>query len=201
LPIDFMLINYLVIIIAYLFGSLAGAIVVCYFLRLPDPRTQGSGNPGATNVLRQNGKLAAALTLLIDVFKGISAVAIAHWLTSTAAILAGATLAVFLGHLYPIFFGFRGGKGVATAGGALLILDWQAGLAILGTWLLMALLFRYASLAAVVSALLAPIYMFWFTGIWEYVAVTIIMSGLLIWRHRSNLHNLWIGAEDKIGEA
>ena len=188
----------LFIILAYLVGSLSGALIVSKIMGIPDPRTQGSGNPGATNVLRHGGKKAAVITLCLDVFKGVVAVLGAKFGAASDLILAGVTLAVFLGHLYPIFFKFRGGKGVATAFGALLALVWPVSLAALLTWLIMALLFRYSSLAAILAAILTPGYMFWFSGVWEYVFVSFIISTLLIWRHRSNIRNLLIGKEDKI---
>jgi glycerol-3-phosphate acyltransferase PlsY len=194
-----MLINSLLIICAYLLGSISGAIVVCKLGGLPDPRTHGSGNPGATNILRQSGKKAALITLFVDIFKGIIAVLVAKIFTTDVVVLAGVTLAVFVGHLYPIFFQFRGGKGVATAFGALAMLAWQVGLAALATWLIMAALFRYSSLAAISTAILTPAYMFWFTGVGEYVVMSFIVTGLLIWRHRSNIHNLLAGIEKKIG--
>ncbi len=195
-----MIINSLLILSAYLIGSISGAMIVCKVMGLPDPRTQGSGNPGATNVLRYNGKKAALITLCLDVFKGILAVWIAKWVTHEAIILANVALAVFLGHLYPIFFNFRGGKGVATAFGALLILAWPVSLSALATWLGMAFIFRYSSLASIVAAILTPVYMFWFTSLLEYTLIAFIISGLLVWRHRSNIHNLLNGKEDKIGE-
>lgn len=195
-----MVINGLILLGAYLLGSLSGALIICTLLRLPDPRTQGSGNPGATNVLRHGGKHAALLTLIVDVLKGVIAVLIAHWLTSSAMILSGAALAVFLGHLYPIFFHFRGGKGVATAFGALVTLIWPVGLLALATWLSVAVLFRYSSLAAIITAALTPVYMYGFVGNRYYVASNLIMSSLLIWRHRSNIHHLLTGQEDKISD-
>jgi glycerol-3-phosphate acyltransferase PlsY len=186
--------------LAYLIGSISGALIVSNLMNLQDPRTFGSGNPGATNVLRSSGKKAAIMTLGIDVFKGMLAVLIAQFWSDDAMVLAGVTLAVFLGHLYPIFFQFRGGKGVATAFGALLVLAWQVGLAVLATWLFIAILFRYSSLAAISAAILTPAYLFWFLPGWEYLVMSFIMSGLLIWRHRSNIHNLLTGREDKIDE-
>ena len=194
-----MLIGSLLIICAYLLGSISGAIIVCKLGGLPDPRTQGSGNPGATNILRQSGKKAALITLFMDIFKGIIAVLVAKFFTTDTLVLAGVTLAVFVGHLYPIFFQFRGGKGVATAFGALMMLAWQVGLAALATWLIMVALFRYSSLAAISTAILIPAYMFWFTGVGEYIVMSFIVTGLLIWRHRSNIHNLLAGIENKIG--
>ena len=195
-----MLIDSLLIICAYLLGSISGAIIVCKLGGLPDPRTQGSGNPGATNILRQSGnKKAALITLFVDIFKGIIAVLVAKIFTIDTMVLAGVTLAVFVGHLYPIFFQFRGGKGVATAFGAFVMLAWQVGLAALATWLIMATLFRYSSLAAISTAILIPAYMFWFTGVGEYIIMSFLVTGLLIWRHRSNIHNLLAGIENKIG--
>lgn len=194
-----MLISSLLIICAYLLGSISGAIIVCKLGGLPDPRTQGSGNPGATNILRQSGKKAALITLFVDIFKGIIVVLVAKNFTTDTMVLAGVTLAVFVGHLYPIFFQFRGGKGVATAFGALTMLAWQVGLAALATWLIMTALFRYSSLAAISTAILTPAYMFWFTGVGEYIVMSFIVTGLLIWRHRSNIHNLLAGIEKKIG--
>jgi acyl phosphate:glycerol-3-phosphate acyltransferase len=193
-----MLIGSLLIILAYLIGSISGALIVCRMMGLPDPRTQGSGNPGATNVLRHGGKKAALITLCLDILKGIIAVWIAKMVTTEVVILAGVTAAVFLGHLYPIFFQFRGGKGVATAFGAFLALTWPVALATLATWLIIALLFRYSSLAAITTAIFTPAYMFWFTGVLEYIVMSFIISALLLWRHRSNIHNLLTSQEDKI---
>ena len=196
-----MLINSFLIILAYLIGSISGAIITTKLMALPDPRTQGSGNPGATNVLRNGGKKAALFTLSIDILKGIIAVLIVTLITTTPLILAAATLAVFLGHLYPIFFQFKGGKGVATAFAALLILAWPVALVALLTWIIMALVFRYSSLSALTAAIMTPISMFWLTPYWEYTLVSIIICGFLIWRHRSNIQNLWNGKEDKIGSS
>ncbi len=196
-----MLTNTSLLIFAYLIGSISGALIVCQFMGLPDPRNQGSGNPGATNVLRHNGKQAALITLVIDVLKGMVAVLVTQLITSSHLILASAGLMAFLGHLYPIFFKFRGGKGVATALGILLIWVWPVGLATLATWLLILIRFRYVSLASISAAIVTPAYMFWFTGIPEYTLVSFIMSSLLIWRHRSNIHNLLTGQEDKVNEA
>ena len=142
---------YLLIPAGYLFGSISTAIIVCKLMGLPDPRTQGSRNPGATNVARLGGKKAAALTLAGDMLKGLLPVTIAHALGSDATILAGTALAAFLGHLYPVFFGFQGGKGVATALGVIYGLYWPVGLLTSAVWLIMAVLFRYSSLAALVA--------------------------------------------------
>lgn len=184
---------------AYLLGSFSSAVIVCRLMGLPDPRTHGSGNPGATNVLRHGGKKAAVITLSLDILKGVIAVLTAKFITTSTEILAGVVFAVVLGHIYPIFFKFKGGKGVATAFGALTMLVWPVGLAILAVWLLMALLFRYSSLAALSAALTAPIFTFLLTGERNYLIMSGLVSGLLIWRHRSNIFNLLRGKEDKIG--
>lgn len=195
-----MLINSLLIIGAYLLGSISGAIVVTKLMNLTDPRTQGSGNPGATNVLRHSGKTAALLTLLIDINKAVVAVWIAILFTDNVNILAAVGLAAFLGHVYPIFFKFKGGKGVATTLGILLILTWQVGVAALVTWLMTALVFRYSSLAAILTAILTPVYMYFFTAELAYVVMSCIITVLLLLRHRSNIDNLLNGKEDKIGK-
>lgn len=188
----------LLIIAAYLFGSLSTAIITCKLMGLPDPRTQGSGNPGATNVLRHGGKKAAAITLLGDTLKGVIPVLIAQWLQATPLILSLTALAAFLGHLYPIFFKFKGGKGVATAFGVLVTLAWPVGLALLATWLAMAFLFKISSLSALTAACLSPLYMWWLAPEPEFITLSIILSCLLLWRHRSNIKNLIAGSEDKI---
>lgn len=195
-----MLINSLLIIGAYLLGSISGAILVTKLMNLTDPRTQGSGNPGATNVLRHSGKTAALLTLLIDINKAVVAVLIAKLFTDDVNILAAVSLAAFLGHLYPIFFNFKGGKGVATALGILLILTWQVGIAALATWLIVAIIFRYSSLSAISAAILTPVYMYFLTDELVYVGMSSIITTLLLWRHRSNIDNLLNGREDKIGK-
>jgi len=187
------------ILSAYLLGSLSGALLTCKLLQLPDPRTGGSGNPGATNVLRQNGRLAAFLTLVIDVLKAVIALWLAKFFTEVPLFLATVALAVWLGHLYPIFFQFRGGKGVATAFGIFLVLVWPVSLAALVTWLVMAFLFRYSSVAALTAALLTPVYMYGFTSQPPYLVLSLIISSLLIWRHRTNIRDLLSGRESKIG--
>lgn len=194
----FLLTDALLIIGAYLLGSLSTAIIVCRLMQLPDPRTQGSHNPGATNVLRYGGKSAAAITLLGDCLKGVLPLLAGHALGAAPLVLALTGLAAFLGHLYPIFFQFRGGKGVATALGALLGLAWPVALAVLGVWLAMTALFRTSSLSALTAAVLCPVFMAWLQPQREYLAVSIVISALLIWRHRSNIRNLLGGSEDKI---
>lgn len=186
------------IIAAYLLGSLSAAIITCKLMGLPDPRTQGSNNPGATNVLRVGGKKAAAITLFGDAIKGVIPVAAAQFFTTSPLILALVALAAFLGHLYPVFFGFRGGKGVATAFGAFVALAWPVGLALLSTWLIVAKVFKISSLSALVAASLSPLYMWLLAPEKEFMIVSIVIAVLLIWRHRSNIRNLLSGTETKI---
>ena len=191
-------INYLLIPGAYLLGSISAAIIVCKLMGLPDPRTQGSRNPGATNVARIGGKKAAALTLLGDMLKGLLPVLVAHALDAGALILAGTALAAFLGHLYPVFFGFQGGKGVATALGVSFGLHWPAGLAITGIWLVMAVVFRYSSLSALTAIALSPAVFYWLMPEPPVIAAMAILAVILFWRHRSNIANLLSGREGKI---
>jgi len=188
----------IMIFLAYLMGSLSAAIITCKFMSLPDPRTQGSRNPGATNVLRVGGKKAAAFTLSGDAIKGVIPVLIAQSMTASPLILALVALAAFLGHLYPVFFGFRGGKGVATAFGVLIAIAWPVGLALLGTWLLLAKLFKISSLSALITAALSPLYMWLFAPQTEFIILATVISILLIWRHRSNIRELIAGTEEKI---
>jgi glycerol-3-phosphate acyltransferase PlsY len=187
------------IIAAYLFGSISSAIIVCKLMRLPDPRTEGSKNPGATNVLRIGGKKAAIITLLGDMLKGFIPVLAAKWYGLDTLSLALVTFAAFLGHLYPIFFRFQGGKGVATLLGCLIALDSAIGLSVIATWLGVAMIFRYSSLSALIAAILAPFYAGYFTN-WTYAVTIAIMSSLLIYRHRGNIRNLFTGKETKIGQ-
>ena len=191
-------------VIAYLIGSVSFAVVVSRLYGLSDPRTYGSKNPGATNVLRSGNKAAAMLTLAGDALKGWLAVFLAQWygprygLGDGAAALAA--IAVFLGHLYPVFFKFIGGKGVATALGILFAIDVWLGAATLATWLIIAAFFRYSSFAAVVAAVFAPFYhvMFWQIG--ETTLAIAAMSLLLVWRHQENIAKLIAGKETRIGE-
>ena len=191
-------IDYLLIPGGYLFGSISTAIIVCKLMGLPDPRTEGSGNPGATNVARLGGKKAAALTLVGDMLKGLVPVLIAHAMQAGPVILAATALAAFLGHLYPIFFGFRGGKGVATALGVIFGLYWPVGLLTTAIWLVMAVLFRYSSLAALTAILLTPLGFIWLWPEKPVIIAMVIMTILLYWRHRSNIANLLNGSEGKI---
>lgn len=183
------------ILMGYLLGSLSSAIIVSRLMGLPDPRTQGSGNPGATNVYRTGGKKAAALTLLGDLLKGVIPVLIAKALGATLEIQLLVALAAFLGHLYPVFFGFAGGKGVATAAGVLLALDWRVGIAALGTWFLVFHLKRISSLSALTATLLTPLYIWLITGERSFVMFGITLAVLVFWRHRSNIRKLIEGTE------
>jgi len=191
------------IILAYLIGSLSFAVIVSRLMGLPDPHTYGSGNPGATNVLRTGKKAAALLTLLGDSAKGWFAVWLAqrfaaeYDLSPTA--IAGVAIAVFLGHLFPVFFRFLGGKGVATALGILLAISGWLGLATLATWLIIAFFFRYSSLAAIVASVFAPLYCFFLFGMSAALPAVILMSALLVWRHKENIRKLRNGTESKIG--
>ncbi len=188
------------VVCAYLLGSVSFAVLMSRAFRLPDPRTYGSGNPGATNVLRSGKKTAAALTLLGDAAKGWLAVWLAqYFMPGDYMLVAAVALAVFLGHLFPVFLRFKGGKGVATALGVLLALNVWLGLAALATWLLVALVFRWSSLAALLAAVGAPIYAILLTMPREYVLVSAVISLLLIWRHKGNIQNLLAGKESRIG--
>jgi len=187
------------IVLAYLLGSISTAIITCKLMGLPDPRTEGSKNPGATNVLRIGNKRAAALTLFGDFLKGLIPVLIGRLFEVEPMGLALIAMAAFLGHLYPVFFGFKGGKGVATALGVILGLSWQVALAALLTWLLIAKVFKISSLAALIAAVLTPLYCWLLTPQIEFMVMLAVMSLLLIWRHRSNIRNLLSGSEGKIG--
>ena len=197
----------LLIPIAYLIGSISFAVVVSKCMRLPDPHTYGSGNPGATNVLRTGNKLAAALTFIGDALKGYLAVMLARVLlgdtslTSTLSswVLCGVVLAVFLGHLFPIFHGFKGGKGVATACGILFGVNVILGLATLSTWIIVAVFLRYSSLAAIAAAIFGPLYFVFLFGFQPMGIALLVVCLLLVWRHRSNIRNLINGSESRIG--
>jgi glycerol-3-phosphate acyltransferase PlsY len=190
----------LLIVGAYLMGSVSTAVVVTRLMGLPDPRTLGSGNPGATNVLRYGGRRAALATLVGDAMKGYLPVALAAALEVSPPVLGATAVAAFVGHLYPVFFGFQGGKGVATSLGVLLGLAWPLGVAALATWLLVALLTRYSSLAALTAAALAPFYTAWIVPQAPVVAATAVVSLLLLWRHRANIRRLLEGKESRIGQ-
>jgi len=188
------------IVAAYLIGSISSAIIVCRLMGLPDPRSEGSNNPGATNVLRIGGKKAAAITLLGDMLKGVLPVAAGHLLDVSALTFALAAMAAFLGHLYPVFFGFKGGKGVATALGTQFGLHWGIGLAVAGIWLFMAKVVKISSLSALVSMALAPVIIYWIWPADELIVMQIIMSIILFWRHKSNIQRLISGEESLIGK-
>jgi glycerol-3-phosphate acyltransferase PlsY len=197
----------LLIPLAYLIGSISFAVVVSKCMNLPDPHSYGSGNPGATNVLRTGNKLAAALTFLGDALKGYFAVMLARLLlgdqslTSTLGswVLCGVVIAVFLGHVFPIFHGFKGGKGVATACGILFGVNAILGIATLSTWIIVAVFLRYSSLAAIAAAVFGPIYFVFLFGFQPMGIALLIVCMLLIWRHRSNIQNLLNGTESRIG--
>ena len=191
-------------LVAYLLGSVSFAVITSWLFKLPDPRTYGSKNPGATNVLRSGKKAAAVLTLLGDAGKGWLAVALAQYYSPIwgvgAEAVAVVALSVFLGHVFPLFLNFHGGKGVATAVGVLLGLDILLGVMAMATWLLVALIWRISSLSALVAAALTPVYSSVLLGMGNATLAVILMSILLIWRHQSNIVNLLTGKEGKIGE-
>lgn len=189
--------------IAYLIGSISFAVVVSRAMGLADPRSYGSGNPGATNVLRTGNRRAAVLTLVGDAAKGAVAVLLAKAVAQRYGfgdmVLAVVGLAAFVGHLFPAFHGFRGGKGVATAAGVLLALSPWLGLATLATWIAIAVFFRYSSLAALVAAVFAPAYYALLAGVDGVLAMLVAMGALLVWRHRANVAKLLAGTESRIG--
>jgi len=187
----------LAILGAYLLGSVSFAIVVSKLMRLPDPRAYGSKNPGATNVLRSGSKAAAVLTLIGDAAKGWLAVWIALRYVPEAAPYAA--LAVFLGHLFPVYHRFQGGKGVATAAGVLFGIDWRVGLGTLVTWIVIAFFLRYSSLAALVAAAFAPFAVALVLGVNTFLLMVCLMSALLVWRHKENITRLIAGTESRIG--
>ena len=185
-------------LLGYLCGSLASAIIVCRVMKLPDPRTQGSGNPGATNVLRVGGKKAAALTLAGDVLKGVVPVLLAHVLTDSPAILSATAIAAVVGHMYPVFFQFKGGKGVATAFGAVAALVYPVALFMGAVWVLTALTTRYASLASIAAAVAAPFFALMFIQEPVYALALAVIAALLVYRHRGNIQRLRQGTESQI---
>ena len=199
-----MIIEAALVICAYLLGSISSAVIVCRVMGLPDPRTLGSNNPGATNVLRIGGKKAAIITLFGDMLKGLVPVLVAHLLEATPLVFAITGMAAFLGHLYPVFFGFQGGKGVATALGVQLGLHWAIGGSVALIWLFIAKVMNISSLAALISMALAPLVVWFilphtnFGPASELVIMQVMLTALLFWRHRSNIRNLFTGAEGKI---
>ena len=196
------------VLAAYLIGSLSFAVIISRLMGLNDPRSYGSKNPGATNVLRSGNKLAAVVTLVLDAVKGWLPMALVQWQGAAYGLgdgaLAAFGLAAFLGHLYPVFFGFKGGKGVATAAGVLFGVHWLLGLACMGTWVLVAYVSRYSSLSALSCAMLAPLYyVMGDRGLWyvdrSVLLMLVLMGALLIYRHRENISKLLQGKESKLG--
>jgi glycerol-3-phosphate acyltransferase PlsY len=200
-------VDLLLIPLAYLIGSVSFAVVISKCMNLPDPHSYGSGNPGATNVLRTGNKVAAGLTFLGDALKGFLAVVLARAVMGdqpldvymSSWILCGVVIAVFLGHLFPVFHGFKGGKGVATACGILFGINLILGLATLSTWVIVAVFLRYSSLAALAAAIFGPIYFVFLFGFQSMAIALSVVCLLLIWRHKSNIQNLLNGTESRIG--
>jgi acyl phosphate:glycerol-3-phosphate acyltransferase len=189
-------------ILSYLLGSLSSAVILCRLAGVPDPRLAGSKNPGATNVLRLGGKTLAFLTLLCDVLKGALPVFVGRVFFVDSITMGFMMLAVVVGHMYPIFHGFKGGKGVATAAGAILALSWPAGVLLVLTWILMAFMFKISSLAALIAAILAPFYVGYTVGSHQGLVLAgfvLLISVLIIIKHRANIQRLMRGEEPKIG--
>lgn len=195
-----MITSIVLIVAAYLAGSVASAIIVCRMLALPDPREGGSGNPGATNVLRLGGKKAAALTLAGDVAKGLVPVLVANLMGLDPWVTGACAIAAFAGHLYPIFFGFKGGKGYATALGVIAGLSTTTFVAVGLTWLAVAGIWRYSSLAALTSIALTPVYAWFLTGHVEWTIATVTIAVFVFIRHKGNIERLMSGTESKIGQ-
>ena len=191
------------VVAAYLIGSLSFAVIVSKFYGLDDPRSYGSGNPGATNVLRSGRKKAAALTLLGDALKGLVAVLLARWLQShfglAVEVVAAVAIAVLAGHMWPLFFGFKGGKGVATALGVLLALSWPVALICAAVWLIMAFGLKISSLAALTATVISPLAAMFLVQQPSWQAAIAVIAALVLLRHRSNIQNLLSGKESKIG--
>lgn len=195
---DITLLGYLLIGASYLIGSLSSAIILCKIAGLPDPRTEGSGNPGATNVMRIGGKKLAALTLVGDLLKGLIPV-IAAWLLQQSPLTVSlVAVAAFLGHLFPLFFGFKGGKGVATALGVILGLNYLVALCALGVWIVIFAITKISSLSALIAAISAPLFLYLFNASSEIVWAVIFMDLLLIYRHKSNIQRLLKGEEGQL---
>ncbi len=189
------MIEWLFVPAAYLFGSVSSAIIVCRLMGLEDPRKQGSGNPGATNVMRIGGKKAAAVTLLGDALKGLVPVLIAKTMDVDSLLLSCVVFAAFLGHLYPVFFDFKGGKGVATSFGVTLGVAWLLGIVVSGTWFIVYKIGGISSLAALVAATLTPLYVWLIVGDSNLVITFLLISLILLWRHKSNIQRLLAGEE------
>ncbi len=197
------IVDILVVVLAYLLGSLSFAVIVSKAMGMADPRSYGSGNPGATNVLRSGKKKAAVLTLLGDALKGLVAVVIAKCLWDaghiTEATVAWVSVAVLVGHMWPVFFGFKGGKGVATAVGVLFALSWPVALICTIVWLIMAFGLKISSLAALVATVLSPILAWYFIDESSWCWAVLVIAVLVLYRHKSNIQNLLSGKESKIG--
>ena len=184
---------------AYLIGSFSAAIITCKIMGIEDPRTTGSNNPGATNVLRHGGKKAAIITLIGDMLKGLIPVLIVIQLQMGTTVIAFTALFALLGHIFPIYYGFKGGKGVATYYGAILAINWQAGLTVLSIWLIVAVILKISSLSALVSIFSTPFVLWYFSQSIELTSAVALMSILVFWRHKQNIRSLLQGSEDKIG--
>ena len=191
------MIVWLFVPVAYLIGSISSAIITCRLMGFPDPREQGSGNPGATNVMRIGGKKAATITLLGDLLKGLLPVYVAGLMGVSLELLAAIGLAAFLGHLYPVFFKFKGGKGVATSIGVLLGFSWALGFAFVGTWLLIYKVGKISSLSALCASIISPLYAWLIVGDASVVMASFIMMVFLLWRHKSNIKRL-INGDEKV---
>ena len=190
----------LMIIAAYLAGSISSAILVCKIRGLPDPRTSGSGNPGATNVLRIGGVSSAVLVLFFDMLKGAAPSYLGYKMGLDAASLGFIAVSACLGHILPIFFGFKGGKGVATALGVFLAINPFIALSLALTWLSIAIIFRFSSLAAIISSVSAPLWAWWFDSSDVYILLAFALAIILVWRHSENIKRLIAGTESKIGK-
>jgi glycerol-3-phosphate acyltransferase PlsY len=193
------LLNFSILIFAYLLGSINSAIIVCYIFRLPSPRSVGSGNPGTTNVLRIGGKVPAIITLVFDILKGLVPVIIAKVLTDNEFITACTALYAILGHVFPIFFGFKGGKGVATLIGTLFGFGWILGLIFVATWICVAVITRYSSLSALVATVIASFSVI-FTSNLQVAAPFLIIAIIVLIKHKGNILRLISGQESKIGD-
>lgn len=191
-----MLITGLLILFSYLLGSISAAILTCRLMGLPDPRSQGSYNPGATNVLALGGKKAASITLFGDALKGLVPVLIGVSLSLNEISLSLIAFAAFIGHLYPVFFKFEGGKGVATAFGVFIGLNWQVAAFVLITWLIIVKIFKLSSLGALITALLTPLYFYLIDGSFYFTILSLVLSLFLIYRHKSNIIKIINGTED-----
>lgn len=186
----------LAVVVAYLFGSLSSAVIICKLFGLPDPRVTGSNNPGATNVYRLGGKVPALLTLSFDVLKGMIPVWVSYFLGISPLFLGIIAVAACLGHIFPLYFQFRGGKAVATALGTMFPVAWEMALLLIATWLLVFRIGKVSSLAAIITVTLAPFYAYWIKP--QYTVPTIMISILIIWRHQANISRLRDGSEQRI---